>query len=298
MSAFVSVRRGLLGSALAVGMATASASAADLPVRAAPAPAPVYAPVATYNWSGFYVGGHVGYGWADFDFRDPYVKITAPGLGGLLPGGGLFVGLPLAREFDGDGVLGGAQVGVNAQIGALVVGMEGDFSWTDLDGEFRSTFGPAAIAGIGVLRTSEGVSAELDWLATVRGRVGWAVDRFLVYGTAGVAFGQIEGAGDITITSGANRLTVAASEQNTHVGWTAGFGVEGMITPNLSAKLEYLYANLGWENYEGPAVISSPAGTLVGGVPGGLSVALGGDFKAEVHTVKAGLNYRFNLFGM
>lgn len=279
-----------------LAVAAMPAGAADLPVRIAPAP--VYAPVPVYTWSGFYVGGHAGYGWSHFDFRDPSAKITAPGLLGVLPGGTLSLGLPLAREFDGDGFVGGAQAGVNAQVGALVVGMEGDFSWTDLDGEFRSTFGPAALGGVGVLRSSEGVSAELDWLATVRGRVGWAVDRFLVYGTAGVAFGQLEGAGDITITSGVDALSLSASDRNTHVGWTAGAGIEGMITPNLSVKLEYLYADLGWESYEGPALISGPAGAFVGGVPGGLSVALGGDFKAEVHTVRAGLNYRLNLFGM
>jgi outer membrane immunogenic protein len=267
--------------------AGSSALAADMPVKAPP---PV-APAAYYHsWSGFYVGAHVGYGWGHFGFRDPYVKLDQPIF--FLPG--LFVGVPLERDFKGSGFLGGLQAGVNAQFGSIVVGVEGDASWMDIDGEFRSTSGIPQL-----LTTSEGVSANLKWLATLRGRVGVALDRFLVYGTGGVAFGGVDAAGDITVTlsnPGAlalpspATLSLAASERRTHIGWTAGGGVEGMITSNISAKLEYLYADLGWLKHEGPATIG---GTLAPLLPAGISLKGGGDFKVTVHTIKLGINYRF-----
>ena len=258
--------------------AGSSALAADMPIKAPPP----RAPVVSTDWSGFYVGAHVGWGWGRFGFRDPYVKLDEPIL--FLPG--LIVGVPLERHFNGNGFLGGLQAGVNAQFGSIVVGVEGDGSWMDIDGTFRSTSGIP-----GVLTTSEGVSAHLKWLATARGRVGVAFDRFLVYGTGGVAFGGVEGTGDITLTiDQLGTLSAAASDRRTHVGWTAGAGVEGMITSNVSAKLEYLYADLGWLKHEGPATIG---GTLAPLVPPGISLRGGGDFKVAVHTVKLGLNFRF-----
>ena len=265
---------------VAVGGFSIAASAADYPIKAVP----VLPPAASYHsWSGFYIGAHVGYGWGDFDFRDPYIKLNQPVV--FLPG--LILGVPLERTFDGRSFLGGVQGGVNAQFGSVVVGIEGDVSWTNVDGVFRSTSSSLG----GAISTTEGVSAKLDWLATLRGRLGWAFDRFFVYGTGGVAFGGLDAAGDITVAiAGLGTLSLRTSDQRTHVGWTAGAGVEGMITSNLSAKLEYLYADLGWLKHEGPAVIGGNLAVLV---PAGLSIAAGGDFKLEVHTIKLGLNYRF-----
>src|SRR5262245_236889 len=217
---------------------SAGTSVADMPIKASPA-----TPVPCCGWAGFYVGGHVGYGWGLFDFRDPYIKLDQPVL--FLPG--LFVGVPLEREFRGNGFLGGLQAGVNAQFGSIVVGVEGDASGMDIDGSFRSTSGIPLL-----LTTSEGVSAHLKWLATLRGRVGVAFDRYLVYGTGGVAFGGVDGAGDITLTiNNLGTLSAEASDHRTHVGWTAGGGVERIVTSNVSAKLEYLYADLGSLKHEG-----------------------------------------------
>ena len=281
----------LLSSLAFVGM-TAAAVAADLPRRVAAPPIP--AP-AVMSWSGFYVGAHVGYGWADFEFQDP--SITVAGVPGLvLPGGGLTLGLPIERKFDGDGFLGGGQVGVNAQWGGLVVGVEGDLSRTNLDGKVRSSAGPIPIPPLGIVRSNEGASADLEWLGTVRGRIGWALDRFLVYGTGGVAFGRVGATGDITVTNGVDALGLSVADHQAHVGWTAGVGVEGMITPNLSAKIEYLYADLGWEKHHGPAAVTATPG-VAAFVPPGVAVSGRGDFKLEVQTVKLGLNYRFNLLG-
>ena len=274
-----------------------AAFAADLPIIEE---VPEVVPVAPADdWSGFYIGGHVGYASADFDFADPSVSIN--GLGPLIGTPGLILGVPLEREFEGDGFLGGAHAGVDAQFGSLVVGVLGDISWTDLEGEFRST---ASFLG-GLLTTEEGVSAELDWFGTGRGRIGWAFDRFLVYGTGGVAFGEVQSAGDITLfgtVPGAGRValgTLSASGEETHVGWTAGAGVEGKLTEHFSARLEYLYADLGDARHEGPATLAiTPAGLAALGqagiaVPPGLSAESNGDFSVDLHSLKLGLSYRF-----
>jgi outer membrane immunogenic protein len=269
----------LAGLALAA-LAAGPTMAADLAVKARPP-----TPVPVFTWSGFYIGGHVGWGWGDFDFRDPYIKLNQPIL--ILPG--LTLGVPLERSFEGDSFLGGLQAGVNAQFGAIVVGVEGDVSWMSLGGEFRSSTSSFG----GALTTSEGVSAKLDWLATLRGRLGWASDRYLIYATGGVAFGGVDASGDITINCnfcpvvGTQTLSIAASDRKTHVGWTAGAGVEGMITSNWSAKLEYLYTDLGWLKHEGPLSVGGTLAPLLSGASGG------GDFKVVVQTVKLGLNYRF-----
>jgi outer membrane immunogenic protein len=275
----------LATSALAALVMAAPADAADMAVKARPLPPPV--PV--FTWSGFYIGGHVGWGWGDFDFRDPFVKLNEPIL--IFPG--LFVGVPLERSFSDNSFLGGVQAGVNAQFGPVVVGVEADVSWMSLGGEFRSStsnFG-------GLLTTSEGVAAKLDWLATARGRLGWANDRILVYATGGVAFGGIDGSGDLTIScnvncpiiGGTQTLSIAASDRKTHVGWTAGAGIEGAIASNWSVKLEYLYTDLGWLKHEGPLTVGGTLAPLLSGT----SLSGGGDFKVVVQTVKLGLNYRF-----
>jgi outer membrane immunogenic protein len=173
---------------------------------------------------------------------------------------------------------------VNAQFRSIVVGIEGDISWMDIHGQFRSS---TSFDGV---TTSEGVSAKLDWLATLRSRLGWAYDRYLLYGTGGVAFGGVHGAGDFTLNiDQVPVLSIATSDRKTQVGWTAGAGVEGMITSNWSVKLEYLYTDLGWLKHEGPLAVSG----LLASQLGGISLSGGGDFKVVVQTIKLGLNYRF-----
>ena len=271
----------LAGIALAASVAGPT-MAADLAVKARPP-----APVPVFTWSGFYIGGHIGWGWGDFEFRDPFVKLNEPIL--IFPG--LILGVPLERSFADSSFLGGVQAGVNAQFGPVVVGVEGDVSWMSLGGEFRSSTNNLG----GLLTTSEGVSAKLDWLATARGRLGWAFDRILAYGTGGVAFGGVDASGDITINCngcpniGTQSLSFAASDRKTHVGWTAGAGIEGAFTYNWSVKLEYLYTDLGWLKHEGPLTVGGTLAPLVSGT----SLSGGGDFKLVVQTVKLGVNYRF-----
>jgi enamine deaminase RidA (YjgF/YER057c/UK114 family) len=130
------------GTALSVGLATA----ADLPVPQAPAPVvPVaYAPAAIYNWTGFYIGGHVGGGFGNSSWSDPFTGAN--------------------NTFkSGTGFLGGAQVGGNLQFNMLVLGVEGDFSYSGLKGSGTDSIGDT-------------INTNTNWTSTVTGRVGAEVD--------------------------------------------------------------------------------------------------------------------------
>jgi len=226
----------IVAAGLVLGTATI-ASAADLgrPVYKAAPPAPVMA----YNWSGFYAGIHGGYGWGEL-------------------GSNLFNGN--AKQ---DGWFGGGQIGWNWQ-GAgspWVFGVEVDSAWANIKDD-------VTVAGGGVVANA---FSELDYFGTARLRLGYAVDRVLWYATGGLAWGHNE----IGFSASAPGAFVAGSSANTHVGFAVGGGVEWALVDNWTAKVEYLYLDLGSENYFGG--------------PGA------GGFDADVtaHTVKVGLNYRF-----
>jgi len=184
------------------------AQAADLPVRPAPAPvAPVaYAPP-VYNWSGFYIGGNIGGGFADSRWSDAFT-------GGH-------------DWFDSDGVIGGGQIGANVQFNWLVLGLEGDFDWTGLKGSGIDSLGNA-------------ISTKTDWTSTATGRIGAAFDRLLVYGKGGVAFAHDR-------SSLADVFGGSASDSLTRTGWTMGAGLEYALDRNWSARLEYDYLGFGAE---------------------------------------------------
>jgi outer membrane immunogenic protein len=206
---------------------TGVAAAADLP-PAAQAPyykAPAYVPA--FSWTGFYVGinGGGGFGRSAWDST-----------------GG----------FDISGGLVGGTAGYNYQFGQAVVGIEGDVDWSDINGTTNS----ACAAGC---KTSD------SWLSTVRGRLGYAADRFMPYITGGAAFGDIKAS-----TPG----FVGAS--NTNAGWTLGGGIEMSIAGNWSAKAEYLYVDLGKFN----------CGIACG-------AALTNNVSFNTSLVRAGVNYRF-----
>ena len=201
------MKRILIAAALALA-AGGQALAADLPPPVAPPPrapatyVPVPAPV--FTWTGIYVGVNGGYAFGDSNW-------TIPGFIGWTPTG----------NFSTDGFLVGGTIGGNYQWGQFVLGIEGDGDWTNLNGTTYNNCG-------------RGCTTQSDWLATVRGRAGYACDRVLFYGTGGVAFGDLQAAsGNLPFSS------------STQTGWTAGGGIEFAFTPNLTAKVEYLYVDLG-----------------------------------------------------
>jgi outer membrane immunogenic protein len=198
------------GLALAAGTAVCicSVHAADLPVRPAPAPvAPVvYAPPA-YNWSGFYIGGNIGGGFANSSWTDPFTGAS--------------------DTFSKDGFIGGGQIGANVQFNWLVLGVEGDFDWTSLKGNGTDSMGNT-------------INTNTEWTSTVTGRIGAAFDRLLLYGKGGVAFADDQSS--VNDLSGAT-----ASTSNTRTGWTAGAGLEYALAQNWTAKIEYDYLGFGSE---------------------------------------------------
>lgn len=163
--------------ALAALVFAPSANAADIPVRA-----PLYknyvAPASMFDWSGFYVGGHAGYGFGD----------------------------------DIDGILGGIQLGYNWQFSPnIVFGIEADVSGTDMN---------ASIVGIPV---------HVDYLASLRARIGYTMDRTMIYGTGGLAYSR----------------AAALGLHDTDTGWVIGGGLEWAYSRNWTLRAEYLYYDLG-----------------------------------------------------
>ena len=200
-------------------LGSASALAADLPQR--PAPAPLLAPTPVYDWTGIYVGLNGGYGWGN---QDPLNLIT--------------------NRFDGHstsfsgGVFGGT-AGAQIQSGHVVIGFETDLDWAGLKGS--DTFVPT-IGGIPINPLPISATTKIDWEATARARVGYANNNWLFYATGGLAIlgAKAVFTPAVGFTCGSYTL-VNCSGTNKQLGAALGAGVEYGITPNVSAKLEYLY---------------------------------------------------------
>jgi outer membrane immunogenic protein len=222
------------------------------PVRAADLPAaPVAAPVvpAPWSWTGFYVGGNGGYSWGDTD-------VTGNVGLALFVNGVPFAGVPLRTPQSAGGTnsnngwLGGGQAGFNWQTGAFVLGIEADLQATDETGANAFCTNGASVCPAGPFTNGTApfmlnVDDKLMWFGTARGRVGAGGDRFLFYVTGGVAVGEIRAehmsAGPLFFAP----PSVSASADFTRTGWVLGGGVEAHLVDNWTAKIEYLYMDLG-----------------------------------------------------
>jgi outer membrane immunogenic protein len=223
-----------------VAFATSAATAADL--RAAPAYKAAPAVVAPYyNWTGFYIGAHVGGGWADKDWSS--------------------VGIPMGSH-TADGFLGGGQIGFNWQTGPWVLGIEAQVSWADLTGDH-----------VDLNLTGDRVHTKVNSLGSVAGRVGYAWDRWMLYGKIGWGWAHDKYSRTVAATG-----AFIDSASKTQSGWMLGIGIENGITPNWSWKLEYNYMDMGSQD-----LVSS----------------IGTPFTVDqqVHVVKLGINYRFGYGG-
>jgi outer membrane immunogenic protein len=205
------MKRWLIAGALAFA-AVGQAVAADLPQPEPPRAPAVYVPVVApvYNWGGIYYGINGGYGFGKSDWTDP---------------NNFFAGS--TGNFNTNGFVVGPTLGANFQTDAFVFGIEGDFDWSGIDGKSSSGF-----CGVVLLGASAQCETKNTWLGTLRGRVGYAADRVLFYGTAGGAFGNIESG------IGGN------FDNSTKAGWTAGAGVEAAFADNWTARIEYLFVDL------------------------------------------------------
>jgi outer membrane immunogenic protein len=212
---------------VSVAALTGTAAAADLS-RPMPQPyykAPVVAPA--FSWTGFYIGlnGGGGFGRSAWDSTG---------------------------SFNTSGGLVGGTIGYNYQIGQAGIGLEGDVDWANINGTTNN------LCGLGC-KTKD------SWLSTVRGRLGYAADRFMPYITGGAAFGDIKAS-----TPG------FAGASTTNAGWTIGAGLEFAVAQNWSLKAEYLYVDLGKLNC---------------GISCGAAVTDNVSFTTNL--VRAGVNYHF-----
>jgi outer membrane immunogenic protein len=260
----------------------ASAHAADLAPRTYYTKAPAYVDPG-YDWTGFYVGGNVGYSWG----RSSDSSTLSNAAGTVL--------FSSANSSNLDGVIGGGQAGYNWQARGWVWGLEADFQGTGERGSRSFTCGtgvctppPAGffalvIPGPAVTAT---LDQKIDWFGTVRGRLGvLATPKVLFYATGGLAYGEV----DSNLTIGPGTVPAAAtarafSASSTNVGYTVGAGVEGVIGGNWTAKLEYLYVDLGRVSGSFVTTIAaSGGGTLVSG------------FNSRVtdNILRVGVNYKF-----
>jgi outer membrane immunogenic protein len=245
----------ILGAVAALVLGATAASAADLPIKAPP-------PVVIYNWTGFYIGASGGGSLGGSNHYDlDNVILTADGFrvaGGLI----------------------GGTLGYNWQVSSFVVGFEGDLSWVD---EFGSQFDNNCLPGNNPLCAPRSGPTSIfanpafrsftneKWLATARGRFGYAVNNLLFYATGGYAAAGV----DAGIRDAFDH-TVIFSSTSTRSGWTAGGGLEWGFAPNWSIKWEWLFVKFQDK---------------------GFITALGDGPRSAVtlddNVVRAGINYRF-----
>ncbi|WP_336799442.1 outer membrane protein [Kaistia sp. MMO-174] len=241
------VRSITMVSVLALGVV--AAHAADLteePVPVAPA---------VFNWNGFYVGVHAGAAVGDFKYPfDAYL------------GGDFTINGELKQS--ASGAFGGAQIGYNWQFNPnWVLGVEADIAASSYEGKV------SADVNAGNFSANLSAGTEVEWFGTVRGRIGYAMDNVLLYGTGGFAYGDVKSS-----ISGNIIGNIDESTSDTEYGWTIGAGLEYGITQNITFKTEYLYVDLGSQ-------------TLLDLNDGDFYAHI--DSETKFHTLKAGLNYKF-----
>jgi len=219
----------LLATMLAI---SGQAWAADLPVPALPPPAP-----AIYNWTGVYVGVNGGFGDGNSNWTNGTFGET-----GRFPISGYVIG---------------GTIGANYQIGAYVFGIEGDVDWTHLTGGSGSTCGAISDA----VPPPAGCQTQSEWLGTVRGRAGYAVNSVLIYGTGGAAFGNIQ----------TGLIPPSTFDSSTEVGFAS----------NWTVKVEYLFVDL-------PDATCTTVADCGG--------AVGSTVSFNENIVRAGINFKFGAW--
>jgi outer membrane immunogenic protein len=258
----------LLASVLLLGAASA-AWAADLSPRYA---APVPMGIPAFTWTGIYGGFHAGYGFGEVDAR-------LQREGGVVAGFSAAGIIPNRMSIERDGLILGAQVGYNMQFNSFVAGIEADIAYSGVSGSTTRPFTDPR--GPGFFSNAARLKSDLDYLGTVRGRFGFAIDRALIYGTAGLAYGETTVRGSLTSTDAPPTFAAATGrERGTNVGFAAGAGVEYAILNNFTIRGEYLYYNLGKQTV---AVAQSAT-------PGNFA-----DYRIESdgHLARLGVNFKY-----
>lgn len=255
----------IIGALACLGLASAAAAAdfggslKDGPILAAHP-----------NWSGLYIGGHVGWATGEWDGTLTYDEGNGP-----VPN----IWDNHNQTLDDDGWIGGVQVGFNLQNASFVYGIEADASWADFGGSGSFT----TMAG----EPTWHVNQDLDAFGTVRARLGFLVTpRLMIYGTGGLAWAKTSASHTVTEQG----IKVAAgSADETHVGWAAGAGGEIMVANNWTLRAEWLHVDLGKEDYHLTGSVFDPN---TGNVSGPLTTD---SFPADLtfDVFRLGVNYKF-----
>jgi len=291
-------RRLILASAGAIAFSAAALAAEPLPPP--PPPPPL--------WTGFYLGANAGGTWSTnntvntsaipgpCDTTSILTFLFCTSVPNFSATSAALATFSVSRN--NGGFIGGGQLGYNYQfVPSWVAGFE-----ADIQGVAGSS-GNATVTSVlanpnfpfnPILQTAT-VSRQLDWLGTLRGRLGFlATPTFLLYGTGGLAFGGVSATTNITQVVVNSAVTgpyfALGSLSNTRVGWTAGGGGEWMFLPNWSLKVEYLYYSLGSVSYALSPLVNN---VFIINVP--LSTALPrSSTRFNGNIVRAGIDYHFN----
>jgi outer membrane immunogenic protein len=255
------------------GPESIGSSTKEMKESVAPAPPPC-----DFRWTGFYLGGNVGYDWASADTRSE---------GEPSPAAFDFLATQ-SHDPEPEGVVAGGQIGFNLQIGRwFLLGAEADFQGADVEG----TEITSPVAGFGrggapatpnsFLYTSE----RMNYFGSFRGRIGfvpWC--RLMIYGTGGLAYGDVDYRGNALFIIGGGVYTESAAREETNAGWTAGGGLEFAVARHWTIKAEYLYYDLGDQSATGGQVLNGVATPPFG-------VHYNWDTTGNI--ARAGLNFKF-----
>jgi outer membrane immunogenic protein len=313
----------LASAALAALISPAIAADLARPLYKAPPPPPVY------SWTGFYLGGNLGYSWGhartDIAGNATTLAPSAPNLG--FPGFPANVAFADSNTTRLNGVIGGGQIGYNYQLSPTwLLGFEADIQGSGErgSGTFADPFSTTVCSGVSVAHNNifcgttgtlnatalTAYEAKIRWFGTVRGRLGFLInDQVLLYGTGGLAYGGVSVSGSTSVNGSENTnsrfgtvpLTPGAnafSESKAKVGFAVGAGIEGSVwlPAGWTWKLEYLYVDLGSVDTVAPF-----PGAFVA-VPGFANFASPFAGAITTHTrftdniVRVGLNYRFGNY--
>ena len=247
-----------------------SAGAADLgPYKAPPAPA-----ATAFTWTGFYIGADIG-GGATHTHATTVPDPAIPGSFDLQ-----------SFALNGSGFLGGLHAGYNWQVApSWLLGVEDDIDWTSIR---ASSLGPLTIGGIpngGIAgaTSADSLISNLNWLATIRGRVGYTASNWLFYATGGAAIGGLNQSATQSFSAAGLSAMWPFSTSTTREGWVAGGGFEYAVTNNWILRAEYLFYSLRGANGFG-FPIGAPTPLLFADTFG----------RTEIQTVRTGISYKFN----
>jgi outer membrane immunogenic protein len=276
------MKKALLAGIASITFGMGVAGAADMPVKAPP-----YVPPPAFSWTGCYIGGNLGGKWEAH--RDG--SVTIPGVAGLPTSTFVFDD---GSSNNNGSFVGGGQVGCNYQTGHFVFGIEGDFDWSHLTDSV--TVGPVPPFNF---VPGDSFSWNSRWQASLRGRVGYAWDRTLLYVTGGVAWTNVNFTANwLTSTCGSVAGLVAvcpglvASDQQTLTGATVGGGLEYAITNNLIAGIEGRYTWYGSQTFNTGVLAVAPLPN------GGFSTSpTSASLKLNTAEVLARLSWKFDWGG-